>query len=135
MAAMYKSPPCMDRLALPAIWTALLVMDMVKPESPSARILQTRFLPNANCFGESRIIVFFPVRKVNVHKAAINCEITVARAAPCTPSPSKKIKTGSNSRLQTAPMETVSMPVFAKPCALINEFKPRLNITKTEPHR
>ena len=80
MAAMYKSPPCMDRLALPAIWTALLVMDMVKPESPSARILPTRFLPNTNCFGDSRIIVFLPVRKVNVHKAAINCEITVARA-------------------------------------------------------
>ena len=132
---MYKSPPCIDRLALPAIWTALLVMDMVKPESPSARILPTRFLPNTNCFGDSRIIVFLPVRKVNVHKAAINCEMTVARAAPRTPMPSKKIKTGSNSRLQTAPMETVSMPVFAKPCALINEFKPRLNITKTEPHR
>ena len=37
------------------------------------------------------VIVFLPVRNVKVHKAAINCEIMVASAAPLTPIPRMKI--------------------------------------------
>ena len=46
-----------------------------------------------------------------------------------------KIKIGSKIRLQTAPIDTVIIPILAKPCALINAFIPRLNITKSVPHK
>ena len=50
--------------------------------------------------------------------------MTVAIAAPRTPSPNTKINNGSSSRFVTAPMVTESMPMVEYPCALINEFIP-----------
>ena len=35
--------------------------------------------------------------------------------------------------LQTAPISTVSMPVFAKPCAVMNAFIPSVSWTKIVP--
>ena len=71
----------------------------------------------------------------NIEDLMENCEITVASAAPCTPIFISKIKIGSKIRLQTAPIDTVIIPILAKPCALINAFIPRLNITKSVPHK
>ena len=61
--------------------------------------------------------------------------MTVATAAPLTPIPSPKIRTGSRMILRTAPRSTVSIPVFPNPCALIKLFMPRLTITNSVPHR
>ena len=60
-------------------------------------------------------IVFFPVRKRNVHNAEINCEITVAKAAPLTPKSSPKIKIGSKIILTIAPSKTAIIPILANP--------------------
>ena len=60
-------------------------------------------------------------------------EIMVARAAPRTPMCSPNIRIGSRMMLQTAPMSTVSMPVFAYPWALMNALSPRASCTKMVP--
>ena len=59
-------------------------------------------------------IVFFPVRKRNVHNAEINCEITVAKAAPLTPKSSPKIKIGSKIILTIAPSRNSHHSDFSK---------------------
>ena len=45
------------------------------------------------------------------------------------------LRHGQEVLLQTAPIDTVIIPILAKPCALINAFIPRLNITKSVPHK
>ena len=135
IAAIYISPPYIARFILHTICTRLFVTDIVKPDSPRTRIFFTRSAFNCRYFLSSRIVAFFPVKKKSVQHAATNCEITVARAAPCTPISILKIKIGSIIRLQTAPMDTVIIPILANPCALINAFMPRLNITKSVPVR
>ena len=62
-----------------------------------------------------------------------HCEITVASAAPLTPILSPKINIGSSTIFDTAPIITVTMPIFAKPCAVINAFMPRVSWTNTVP--
>ena len=132
---MYKSPPHTERTALLTICTALFVIDIVKPESPSPNIFIVLLKLGIRQSFSIFIIVFLPVRNVKVHKAAINCEIIVASAAPLTPIPRMKINTGSRIRLHAAPIDTVSIPVLANPCALIKELRPRLDITKIVPQR
>ena len=50
--------------------------------------------------------------------------MTVAIAAPHTPRPNVKMKSGSKSRLARAPMATESMPMVEYPWALIKGFIP-----------
>ena len=57
----------------------------------------------------------------------------VARAAPLTPIFSPKMKMGSKTILHTAPMATVSIPVLAKPWAVIKAFMPKVSCTKMVP--
>ena len=60
-------------------------------------------------------------------------ESTVARAAPATSRWRPKMKMGSRMMLHTAPISTVSIPVFAYPWALINAFNPSASCTKMVP--
>jgi len=60
-------------------------------------------------------MVRFPVRNRNVHRAEAVWEITVAMAAPRTPIPKAKMKTGSRMRFKTAPIRTVIMPMRPNP--------------------
>ena len=53
-----------------------------------------------------------------------NCEMTVAIAAPFTPRPRVKIKTGSNIILETAPINTDFIPLVEYPCAFMYGFIP-----------
>ena len=66
--------------------------------------------------------------------AEASWEITVASAAPLTPMSSAKMKIGSSTMFRTAPISTVSMPLFANPCALMKPFMPREIITNTLPN-
>ena len=43
------------------------------------------------------------------------------------------MNSGSSAMLQTAPMSTVSMPVVAKPCAVMKAFMPSVSCTKSVP--
>ena len=43
----------------------------------------------------------------------------VARAAPLTPMPKPNMKIGSRMMFETAPIATESIPVRAKPCAVM----------------
>ncbi len=97
------------------ICTRLFVTDIVKPDSPSARICLTR--PPSNRIKEifNRRIAFLPPKNHSTHTADTNWERIVAAAAPCTPISSTKIKTGSSIRFKKAPITTVSIPVFANP--------------------
>ena len=61
------------------------------------------------------------------------CEITVAKAAPCTCIFKPKIKIGSRIILHTAPMATVVIPIFENPCAFIKALSPKASCTKIVP--
>ena len=73
--------------------------------------------------------VFPPRRNKMTHMQDIPCEMTVASAAPRTP----KIKIGSSTIFAAAPISTVSIPYFAKPCAVIKAFRPSVSCTKSVP--
>ena len=77
--------------------------------------------------------VFLPVKNEITHIQETPCEMMVAMAAPFTPRPSTKINIGSSMILHTAPITTVSIPVFEKPCAVTKEFIPRVSCTKIVP--
>ena len=113
--------------------TRLLVMDMAKPEAPRARIRRTRAHRRRRAAGRSRRITRRPVRKHSTHTAEQAWEITVARAAPRTPMPSRKMKMGSSTMFTTAPRATVSMPMPLNPWELMKGFMPRPIMTKTVP--
>ena len=72
-------------------------------------------------------------RNHSTNAQEIICEITVASAAPRTPMERPKMKIGSSTMLHTAPMATVSMPVLAKPCAVMKAFSPIVSCTNSVP--
>ena len=76
----------------------------------------------------------FDFKKDNTQIVEIPWEIIVARAAPDTPKFKTKIIIGSNIILHTAPIKTVSIPVLAKPWAVIKAFIPNVNWTKIVPN-
>ena len=80
-----------------------------------------------------RSTVFLPQRKPTTHRQDTHWERMVARAAPFTPMCRAKIKMGSRTMLQTAPIATVSMPILAKPWAVIKAFMPKVSCTKIVP--
>ena len=75
----------------------------------------------------------FPKRKESTQIQESAWEITVARAAPRTPMWKPKMNTGSRMMLATAPMRTESIPVFAKPWAVMKLFMPSVSCTKIVP--
>ena len=77
--------------------------------------------------------VFLPNRKAITHAQERPCEIMVASAAPLTPILNPNINIGSSTILATAPIRTDSIPVFAKPCAVIKAFIPRVSCTNMVP--
>ena len=77
--------------------------------------------------------VFFPKRKASTQVQDNACDKIVARAAPRTPIPNTKMKIGSRIIFAAAPIITESMPVFAKPWAVINAFIPSVSCTKIVP--
>ena len=62
-----------------------------------------------------RSTVFCPVRNRMAQTALIAWDKMVARAAPRTPMPKPKIKTGSRMMLVTAPITTVSILILEIP--------------------
>ena len=110
-------------------------MFIKKPDSPRERMRFTR--PAWRRIQEKRRwrMARRPVRKRSTQTADTPWEMTVARAAPFTPMPSRKMKMGSSTRLSTAPMTTVIIPVRPKPCVLMKGFIPRLIITNRVPSR
>ena len=111
----------------------LSVEIMTKLETPSPR--QGRMMPGTSFIFRTRSfsVVFFPVRNFRIQTALTAWLSTVAMAAPRTPSPNPNIRMGSSTILHTAPMATVSIPVLAKPWAVIKAFMPRVSCTKMVP--
>ena len=106
---------------------------MTKEARPSATQGRSRRAGTSRFFRRRRSAVFFPSRKTTTQTHDSPCEITVASAAPRTPMPSAKMKIGSRTMLAAAPMSTVSIPVTAKPCAVMKALSPSVSWTKTVP--
>ena len=115
--------------------TRLSVDCMIKGETPMAatgsRTLGSRRRWRRRIFSRD----FLPVRKASTHTADTAWDRMVARAAPCTPRSSPKIKMGSSTMLHTAPMTTVSILVVEKPWVVMKLFRPRESCTAMVPHR
>ena len=78
--------------------------------------------------------MLFPfIRKCSTHMQDMPCDIMVASAAPETPISNTNMNSGSSTMLATAPMSTVYMPVFAKPCAVMKAFIPSVSCTNMVP--
>ena len=58
---------------------------------------------------------FFEARNKTIQSALMPCEMIVASAAPFTPIPNEKIKTGSNEIIKTAQIKIEIIAVFACP--------------------
>ena len=118
---------------LKQMFRMLSVNCMIKGAMPKAmqgRMTEPRRRAYRSC---SRSVVVFPVRKRRIQAQEIPWERMVARAAPCTPIPRAKMKIGSRIMLQAAPMVTVSIPVLAKPWALMKALRPRASWTNRVP--
>ena len=100
-------------------WTMLLVMDIMKLESPRAAISRMVFRHGRMQDTRMRRIAFGLVRKCTVHMAEASWDMTVAMAAPRIHIPMVKMKRGSRMIFSTAPMRVVTIPILAKPWALI----------------
>ena len=74
-------------------------------------------------------------RKRRIQIALMACERIVASAAPETPMPKTKMKTGSSTMFTPAPSSTLSIAVVALPCALMKVFSPSASCTNTVPIR
>ena len=112
---------------------ALSVTDMMKGESPKSRIRPTVFGAARKNAGRKRNCDLRRKKKSVTHAAETACERTVASAAPFTPMPKAKIKSGSSPIFSTAPMATVAMEVKLNPCAVMNGFRPKESMTKIVP--
>ena len=106
---------------------------IINVASPSARQGRISFGETKKFLAFKRRTVFLPKRNATTQMHETHCEITVASAAPLTPILSPKINIGSSTIFDTAPIITVTMPIFAKPCAVINAFMPRVSWTNTVP--
>ena len=127
------SPPYFKREELKQMEIMLSLDCIIKLDSPRARLGRMIFFSRRIYFLLILRWVFFPIRKASTHMQDRAWERTVARAAPRTPIPNVKIKIGSRIILVTAPISTESIPVLAKPWAVIKEFIPRVIWTKIVP--
>ena len=105
----------------------LSVACIINGASPSAIDGRIISFDRRKCFLRIFKVVFFPVKKNKIQIIDKDCEIIVARAAPATPILNPKIKIGSRIIFVIAPIKTVSILVFAKPCALIKALRPSVN--------
>ena len=133
MAPTAISPPYLSREELKQTEMMLSVLCMMNVDRPSAMQGARSFISMRMFWGLSRRLVFLPIRKLTTHTQEMPWESTVASAAPRTPMFSPKMKSGSSTMLHTAPMRTVSMPVVAKPCAVMNAFMPSVSSTNSVP--
>ena len=133
MAPTAISPPYFNRDELKQMEIILSLDCMTKVAAPSA--IHGRMTDGVSPILHRRIFrrVLLPVRNVRTQMVEQAWEITVAIAAPRTPRFIPKMKTGSSTMLQTAPISTESIPVFAKPWAVMNMFMPSVSSTKTVP--
>ena len=106
---------------------------MTNTESPSAMHGGMSRRPGSRVLFLNRSTVFSPRRNDSTHTQDTACEMTVATAAPLTPILRAKMNTGSSAMFKTAPMSTVYMPVFAKPCAVMKALRPSVICTKIVP--
>ena len=127
------SPPYLSSDELKQTETMLSLDCITNVESPKAIQGVTYFKPVTRFSFLILSIVFLPVRNLTTQTQEMPCEIIVAKAAPRTPIFKPKIKIGSSTILQIAPISTVIMPSLAKPWAVINAFKPRVISTKIVP--
>ena len=109
------SPPYFNREELKQMEIMLSLDCMTKVAAPSAT--HGRITDGVSPILRRRIFrrVFLPVRKASTQMVEHAWERTVASAAPRTPMCMPKMKTGSRTMLQTAPISTESIPVFANP--------------------
>ena len=107
---------------------------MIKGETPSPSTGSSTFQRTAMHRGRIFKVVRLPQRNSSTHTAETAWLNTVAMAAPRTPMPKTKMKTGSRRMFSAAPIITVSMLVLAKPWEVINMFMPREICTNTVPH-
>ena len=127
------SPPYLRSEALKHTEMTLSLACITNVASPS-EMHGRRSLAGMKKFSRRRRrSVLFPVRKRSTHTHESPCDRIVASAAPRTPIPSAKMNTGSSTMFAAAPMSTVVMPTFAKPCAVINAFMPSVSWTKSVP--
>ena len=127
------SPPYLRREVLKQTEMTLSLACMIKDAAPSAT-QGRKYCARRRIFSFlSRSSVFFPRRNVQTQTHDTPCERMVAKAAPLTPMWNTKMNSGSRTMLHTAPIRTVSMPVFAKPCAIMKAFMPSVSWTKIVP--
>ena len=127
------SPPYLRSDVLKQTEMTLSLACMIKDAAPSAMHGRKNFGRRRIFSFLSRSSVFFPRRNAHTQTHDTPCERMVAKAAPRTPMWNTKMNSGSSTMLQTAPISTVSMPVFAKPCAVMNAFIPSVSWTKIVP--
>ena len=133
MAPTAMSPPYFSREELKQTESTLSLACMMKVAMP--RATQGRTTAASRRRAGRRIFknVFFPRRKASTQMQEMAWERMVAQAAPGTPMPRAKMKMGSRIMLETAPMRTESIPVRAKPWAVMKAFMPRVISTKMVP--
>ena len=125
-------------MTLHAICTRLFVNCIMNPEVPSVIMLRASVRAPDHSFVRRKCSlnrVRRPCRNSRAKSAEPAWEMTVAMAAPRTPRPKAKMKSGSKMRLLTAPRMTVSMPTVGNPWALMNMFMPVPVMTKNVPIR
>ena len=133
MAPTAISPPYFRREELKhtEIMPSLLCIMKVEVPSPTQGRIMAFWRPSR--LRRRRSCVFLPIKKARTQMQERAWERTVASAPPRTPMFMPKIKMGSRIILVTAPISTESIPVFAKPWAVINAFMPRVSCTKMVP--
>ena len=119
MAPTAMSPPYLSSEELKQTVIRLSVDCMTKGERPRARAGSTTFARGRRFSRRRRHLVFGPVRNRSTHAADTAWDKMVARAAPRTPMPKAKMKTGSRMVLSTAPISTVFMLTVVKPWAVM----------------
>ena len=127
------SPPYFSSDELKQTEITLSLACIMNVDSPNATQGSTSFGAAMRFSFLRRRIVFLPVRKYMTHTQEMPCEMTVASAAPRTPILSPKINIGSSVILAIAPIMTVHMLMFAKPCAVIKAFMPSVSCTNIVP--
>ena len=92
---------------------------MMNGAAPSAMHGRTTAFLTRRFSRRMRMVDFFEHRNDTTQTQLTPWERIVASAAPRTPRFSTKMNSGSSRILSAAPMSTVSMPVLAKPCAVM----------------
>ena len=133
MAPTAISPPYFRREELKHTLIRLSVLCMMKELVPRAMQGSTTEGETPIFFTLSFSMVFFPERK-NTHQRADTPWLSmVAKAAPFTPMPKRKMNIGSRIMFSTAPMRTVSMLILVLPWAVMNALRPSVNWTHMVP--